>query len=219
VGAAPATLNASIQNLGTADLHVVAVGRCNGTSDEFGWTLAVPLTIAPGQSHPLTVSYEPIAEGTDTGCLAISSNDPVTPSVNLQVSGTGVVPPPLTPDISLDPASLDFGWVPPGGSSKTAPVAVHNLGDGELVISGISRCQGTSPEFTWSPAAPVTVPSGESWSLSVSYTPADESADSGCLRISSNDPVDPTAQLGLSGTAEPLLFRDGFETGDTSAWQ
>ena len=70
------TLNATIQNLGTADLNVTAINLCTGTSTEFNWAPLAPFTLLPAASQTLAVTYAPVDEGVDTGCLTISSNDP-----------------------------------------------------------------------------------------------------------------------------------------------
>lgn len=79
-GAVPAggsaTLNAAIRNLGTGALNVTAINLCAGTSTEFTWAPLAPFTLAPGANQTLAVTYAPVDEGVDTGCLAISSNDP-----------------------------------------------------------------------------------------------------------------------------------------------
>jgi hypothetical protein len=82
-----------IENTGAATLNVTGIARCStpSTSAEFTWSepAATPIAIAPGQTTPLTVSYAPLDAGTDTGCLALTSDDPNTPSVELALSGTG----------------------------------------------------------------------------------------------------------------------------------
>lgn len=71
-----ATLQTAIQNLGTLDLEVTLIDLCAGTSPEFSWMPDAPFTVAPGSSQILEVTYAPMDEGMDAGCLAISSNDP-----------------------------------------------------------------------------------------------------------------------------------------------
>jgi len=71
-----ATLDTAIQNLGTLDLNVSAIALCTGTSTEFTWNPAAPFTVAPSTSQTLSVTYTPVDDGIDIGCLEISSNDP-----------------------------------------------------------------------------------------------------------------------------------------------
>jgi MYXO-CTERM domain-containing protein len=116
--------------------------------------------------------------------------------VNLGVGGTGVAQ--AVPAVALSPTSLDFGTVTVGSSaSRTA--SIQNTGTGSLSVTGISLCSGTSPEFTWSPSAPLTVAAGQSATLTVTYRPTEAGADTGCVAIATNDPANPTANLQVSG--------------------
>ena len=56
--------------------------------------------------------------GADAGCVAIDSNDPKNPAVEVKLKGRGVDDTPTVdgPDIDLMPAALDFGQVAVGSS-------------------------------------------------------------------------------------------------------
>jgi hypothetical protein len=84
-------LMTQVQNLGTADLNVTSISLCAGTSSEFSWSPVGPFTVAAAGNQVLTVTYAPVDEGQDSGCLSISSNDPDEDPIELTVSGEGVV--------------------------------------------------------------------------------------------------------------------------------
>ncbi len=87
IGDSP-TLPTEIRNTGGADLEVSNIALCAGTSTEFTWApITLPFTVAPGGSQTLSVSYMPTDNGTDNGCIEITSNDPDTPIAPLQVAG------------------------------------------------------------------------------------------------------------------------------------
>ncbi|MCX5731631.1 MAG: choice-of-anchor D domain-containing protein [Deltaproteobacteria bacterium] len=191
-----ATLTAQVRNAGTATLNVTGIALCSGSSPEFSWSPAAPLAIAPGQSTTLTVTYQPTAAGTDSGCLAIASNDTASPVVNLGVGGTGVAQ--AVPAVALSPTSLDFGTVTVG-SSASRTTLVQNTGTGPLSVTGISLCAGTPATFSWSPSAPITVAAGQNATLTVSYKPTGAAADAGCIALVTNDPAKPTVNLTVTG--------------------
>ena len=193
------TLTAEIQNLGTAALTVSGIASCTGASPEFTWAPATPIAVPPGGNRTLSVTYTPTNAGTDTGCLTLASNDPDEASVSLDVSGTGQVQTPEEPDINVNPGSLAFGAVTLGGAASRT-TTIENLGTADLTISSIAACAGTSGEFTWSPSSPFTLPSGAKQALTVTYTPLDVGADTGCLAITSNDPDETSVSLGLEGS-------------------
>jgi hypothetical protein len=137
--------------------------------------------------------------------VQITSNDPATATVTLNLTGTGVVPPPAQARINLNPPALNFGAVNLGGS-QTLSARIENLGGSDLNVTAITPCSGTSNEFSFTaPARPFTVASGASASVPVAYAPLAGGADTGCLQIASSDPANPTLSLAVSGTgATPL---------------
>jgi hypothetical protein len=189
-----ATRTFTVGNVGTAAL-AVTVAATAGTSAEFS---AAPASfqVAPGGSTTVTVTYAPTDVGTDVGSLAVSSNDPLQPSLPVALTGTGAAAP--TPQVVLDPASLNLGSVTVGASA-TLSTQVRNTGTAALSVSAIAPCAGTSAEFTWSPAAPFTVAAGGATALNVTYAPTGAGADAGCLALTTNDPATPTAQLAVQG--------------------
>ncbi len=193
------TLTSLVQNLGTADLVINAVDLCAGTSTEFSFDPLVPSTIPPGGSATLSVTYTPADAGTDTGCIAIASNDPDEAVVELGLSGSGEV---LVPVIALAPPSLDFGVVIVGDTA-TLTATISNDGTAPLSVDSIAPTPGTSPEFTFiAPATPFDILPGGSQAVDVTYAPVDIGLDTGSLEIVSNDPATPIVELGLSGSGD-----------------
>jgi hypothetical protein len=89
-----------------SDLHVLDAG---------GLT-ALPATLAPGDSTDMVVEYVPSAAGGDEGSLAISSDDPDTPSTGAQQYGNGDVDDPCegftqTVDLFLTADDAWQGWL------------------------------------------------------------------------------------------------------------
>ncbi len=113
------------------------------------------------------------------------------------------VPTPTTapaPAISLSAASLAFGTVTVGGSAAQTTV-VSNTGQGDLVVSSVARCNGTSAEFVASPASFTVLPGGSA-TVTVTYAPVDATTDGGCIAIASNDTAAGTQNVGVSGTGQ-----------------
>lgn len=199
VGTTSGASTSAVRNTGTATLAVTAIAGCTSpaTSAEFAFTSpALPFDVAPGASATLSVTYAPTALGTDTGCIAVTSNASNGPTTNLAVSGTGVAEP--APRISVAPASLSFGDVTVGATSGTLTFAVSNTGNATLTGT-VARGGGTSAEYAFSPAAFSIPASGAPVTVSVTYAPAAVGADSGTLVISSNDATNPTVSVSLSG--------------------
>ena len=195
------------------DQNMVELARSTGT---------VPAgAIAPccGPGYPITLTAPaPTAAGTYTWNVAWYGNqfdasggffgpswtpDPGNPEHGREIASTNsftvAVTPVPTPSIALNPASLNFGSIVIA-SSATQTTLVQNTGTADLNVTAIDRCTGTSTEFTWTPPPPFTVTPGSSQTLSVTYAPVDTGIDTGCLNITSNDPVTNPAVLNLTGT-------------------
>ena len=180
-----------------------AIAPAGGTSIEFSFTVpGLPFAIPAGGSQIVTVTYQPVDEGTDNGSLVINSNDPDEPAVSLTFAGTGDVNP--TPDIDVSPTTLNFTPVTLG-SELSQTLFVQNLGTADVTISAINPCPETSTEFSWPQVAPFTLQAKTALTLSVIYAPLDEGTDTGCLSISSDDPDEATVEVALQ--AEGLLSK------------
>jgi hypothetical protein len=191
-----ATLAAQVRNTGAATLNVTSLARCAGTSTSFDFTPAAPFSVAPGQSATVSVTYRPTVAGSESGCLAVTSNDPASATVNLGLSGSGIAQ--AVPALALAPSALSFGSVAVG-SAASQEVQVRNTGTGSLAVSRISLCSGTPSTFSWSPAAPLTVAAGESATVTVTFEPTAVGPSEGCLAVESNDAAIPTANLAVTG--------------------
>ncbi|MFQ5804173.1 MAG: choice-of-anchor D domain-containing protein [Candidatus Methylomirabilales bacterium] len=95
------TLTSQIQNLGTAELSVSAIARCASTSTEYTWMNTVPVTVPPGEFRDLMVTYTPLDEGTDAGCLELTTNDADENPAFLNLTGIGQTPGPAVVDLDI----------------------------------------------------------------------------------------------------------------------
>jgi predicted CxxxxCH...CXXCH cytochrome family protein len=191
------SLTTSLQSVGNASLTVSAIAPCAGTSAAFSASPAPPFTISAGGAQTLTVRYAPTAAATNTGCIAITSNDLTTAVTNLAV--TGVATTAAQPTIALSPNPVDFGGVGVNGAAQKT-LAVSNTGTGPLTVSSIALANGTSPVFTWSPAAPFTVAAGAIQNVTITYAPLWEWVDDTTLTLGSNAANAPSATVAIKAT-------------------
>lgn len=109
-----------IQNTGPKDLLLSAVFKVSGSADMFvsSFNPAVPA----GGTNTFQISFAPGVLGNQSAIFRILSNDPVTPSIDLTVTGNG---------IPIGQGGTDFNWVnlpagAPGGLSELAGAAIGN---------------------------------------------------------------------------------------------
>jgi len=163
-----------------------------------GYTLptppSYPITLSAGSTYQITIRFTPPTSGQFSGSLTISSNDPDEGSFKVDLKGNGSVP----PDISVSPASLDFGDVLLN-QSKTLTLTISNIGGSALQITNI---QITGPGFSFKtqPQVPVTIqPGGNPVSIEVLFIPVNAQNYTGQITITSNDPDSPTTTIQLTG--------------------
>jgi predicted outer membrane repeat protein len=117
------------------------------------------------------------------------------------------------PDVVPSPDRVDFGEVAQGVASPAATVAVDNLGDGAVSISGLSIEGLASSGFEivsgGDQCSGQTLAPSASCQFDVRFVPQDIGVREARVRIASDDPDGP-AFVELVGTSG-VLFYDGFE--------
>jgi VCBS repeat-containing protein len=127
-------LTRQVKNQGRDNLDVTNIYPCGGTSGEFTTSPRAPFTVAHGGSQTLTVTYTPVDEGADNGCLVIESNDPDQDSVELNLAGTGAKP------VDLDVQS--FNVTNKVKLSNIKPIKI------ELIVQNLSSVDGSARQAT-----------------------------------------------------------------------
>ncbi len=168
------------------------------------------VTIQPADNCIIDVAFSPTRTGDMSASLIVTSNDPVTPDLYAGLSGTGVDPNAL-PEISLSPATQDFGSLDVGDISPAAIFTVTNNGTGDLVIYE-AYLAGTNPyEFVVEndTCSGATVAPAESCTIDLVFSPTVAGDMTALLVVESNDPDMPDISADLSGTALDTSEDDG----------
>ena len=206
VTASPAALSFGQVTVGTtADLNVVLKNNCLCTQvlsalqiAKGGFTVpgtTFPLTLTRGQTVTLKVAFTPTASGPVGSNIMVDG-----PYVNIPLSGTGTATT-AGGALSVTPGSLNFGSVILGTtgtetSSLTAsggPVTVTSAASssGQFSISGVSF--------------PLTIPSGQSVSFGVVFTPTAAGNASANLSFSSSSSATKTNEALTAKATSPYI--------------
>lgn len=163
----------TVQNTGTASLTVgaativgVNIGDFVKTSDS---CTAVP--VAPNGSCQIAVRFAPLATGTRSATLQITSNATGSPHT-VPLSGTGVAPVPI---MSLSPTSYSFGGVRIGTQSLAASFTIANAASATapLTITGVVVAGTNASDFAKTDSCTgQTLSPGQSCLVSVRMTPS-----------------------------------------------
>ncbi len=123
-----------VRNSGTETLKVSGVT----TDGPFAVSSTAGFELAPDGSKSLSVTFSPTSEGSLSGMLTFSSNDPSTPAATVNLSGSGVKPMlAVTPSTSAN-APLDFGEQRVNTPSVAREVTLSNTGSGPITINTVS---------------------------------------------------------------------------------
>lgn len=184
----------SLTNSGTGTLTISQVAVSGAGFGVSGFSGSVSL--APGNSISLAVSFTPSAVGTLAGTITVVSNASNS-SASISLSGTGV-----QPQISVVPSSVSFSNVSVGVTNSQS-VMIKNIGTANLTVSQASLA-GTT--FTYSGLAlPLTLPAGGSSTFTVAFAPTSASSFYANLSLVNNSPSSPLV-VSLSGTSvTPVL--------------
>jgi hypothetical protein len=130
------TASLTVINFGTGTLSITALTINGGVNSPFTVvsptaSQASPFTIAGSSTATVTLKFSPTTAGTQTDTLAIVSNDPVTPSLAVGLSGTGKA---TTPPVVIvnQPSS---GAVIASGSTFTVGFGATAAQGGGTIVS------------------------------------------------------------------------------------
>ena len=198
----------SFGNLPVGDTASVAVTLTNGgtaavsitgssvTGTGFSMSTLSPQTLNPTQTASFNVTFAPTAAGSVSGSVSITTNGPGSP-LKINLSGTGT-----QPQISANPASVNFGTVTVG-NSNSQPVTLTNNGNATLTFSQITVA-GTGFSQTGLSTS-TTIAAGGSTSFNAVFTPSSATAVNGSITLTTNGAPSPLV-ISLSGTgATPTL--------------
>ena len=120
-------LSATLTNSGSS---TVTLSRASISGSGFALSgVTLPLTLGPGQSTSLKVSFNPQSGGAVNASLSVIS-DAVNGTLAVPLSGTGAT----TGALNSTPSSLSFGNVP-AGSPKTLSGTLVNSGGSSITIT------------------------------------------------------------------------------------
>ncbi len=207
---APAMLNLIISNTGTETLNI-----SNITIDEPVFTNSHSgiQTIAASTSLAVTITFNPTESGRYNGTMTISNDDPDSPELSLELSGSSVFP-----DMVLSTNTFNFGDVGVTASSSQALI-ITNLGSDTLKISSFLKVASIDTVLDISPASFNINPAGGQRAFSLEFDPAEPVDYEGIIVIISNTENDTLYMTGTGIDDEPpeIVFEPAdFENVGTS---
>ncbi|MGA8866667.1 MAG: alkaline phosphatase family protein [Candidatus Sulfotelmatobacter sp.] len=197
---APTTIGSSVTdkvtltNKGTAPLAISSIAISGEYASQYRQTNQCIATIQPGAKCNITTVFTPTVSGFIPAPLTITSGDPESPEIlYLQGTGTQVKVP---SSVTLPSATL--------GSTTTQQVTVTNTASTALTFGGFSTTcwnatVGICNYYTQTNTCGTSLGSGQSCTVTLSFTPTVAGSSPGTLIINDNDNTSPQ-MVSLVGT-------------------
>ncbi len=190
-----------ITNDGSANLNLTSKTLAGADAGQFSiLSGGSAVTLAPGETDTVEVSFNPTTLGAKSATFTIASNDPDENSLDVSLSGAGVATP--TPDITVAPTSHDYGAVTVS-TSASQTFQLGNSGNADLMVSATSLSGVDAGNFSISAGGgSFTVAPGLTHDVDVTFTPNSVGGKSATLTITSDDPDENLLDVSLSGTGQ-----------------
>ncbi len=159
------------------------------------------ITLHPQQQQELPVYFEPTDTTQVVGQIAILSNDPIFPTMDVAVLGEARTTQPCV--LQLLPPAIDFGSIPVGSGAVLAFHAV-DVGPDVCVFRHIRIDPASDPGFAL-PGGEVdsfVIDPGEFAQAQVSYRAATAGGAQGAVIFTINDPSQPDQRLPLTALGD-----------------
>lgn len=187
----------------------VTVRPSGADADEF---TAQDLSLAPGETKSITVTFSPTRVGVAQAALA------VTPCQGCAEEAVALAGEGLDRAVVAEPAVVDFGQVPIDRQALKY-ATLHNISTEPATVLGMALDQKGDPSFTAPPPAlPITLAPAQKLTYEVDYSPGHMGDAAGAAVFSVQSERHPTLEVGLKafgGAAElcvsPVLYDFGAQ--------
>jgi len=193
VGTTSTAQTVTVTNNGTATLSITSVAITGANASAFGQTNNCGSSLAVGANCTISVTFSPMASGSDTASVSISDSAAGSPQT-VGLSGTGTAP-----IASVSPTSLAFGTEPISLTSSPQSVTLSNTGNATLTITSVTITGTNANDFAENTTCGSSLAAGANCTIAVTFTPSIAGSETATLSISDNASGSPQT-VSLSGT-------------------
>lgn len=159
-------------------------------------------TLSAGQSVELDVAFQPTHDGSWSGVLVVTSDDPAAPRIEVPLSGLGGAE--VECLLEVAPEALDFGGVAPGRAAVLGVRVINTGGDPCTVWD--ARVEGEGFELGRDRPF-VYVGPGDSFIVPVVFRPTSSGGYEGALLLDTNRAAGSLVEVPLFGGQEDACLR------------
>ena len=211
IGQAPLEISDILVTPEESDFSISFPASLDLEADPANDSTTYPRTLAPGESFPIRIYFNPLDDLPSTADLLFYSNDPNTSEYVVHLLGNSG-----SPCLQLsEEEEINFGEGAIGYANNKTMVVENCSPTSELEVSSIEVCtdddagncdasldtfvvkDGTLPAGL--PDAPAVIGPQETSSFVLTYTPEDLSVSNGKLLVASNDPAKAQLEVPIVG--------------------
>lgn len=190
----------AIINAGTNPLTITKPELTDNLKFSLDQDIEDEYIILAGETLEFHVYYDPVTFEEEVGTIVFSSNDTDESDYELPVVGYGDAP-----MMTVTPEVFDYGQISIGCDNEER-ITIRNEGNINLLINNITQMATNPPdiimEFGTLPPLPWNLSPNQAIDFLVSYVPTDVSYDESIVRIESNDPALPVAEVVQHGEGD-----------------
>lgn len=190
-------------------LNVSNIALISGDTGDFAIDVTSAV-VAQDDAQTVSVTFTPSATGARSAVIRVTGDDPVTPTLDVAVTGFG-----RKPTISVDIMNHDFGLIPLTQSSGARTVTVTNIGNSDLTISSAAYVTGAEFSFAGNNSTTIMAGDNETWDLFCTPMTLGTLADA--FVFTSDDPDNGTVSVNVNceGIATPVSVNPVIDFPDT----
>jgi len=195
VGSSSPAQMVTVTNTSTAlPVNISSIAVAGTNASDFGETNNCALSLAPGASCTINVTFAPSQVGPRTASLTITDDAPGSPQM-VSLAGTGVI---SGPNPNLSPATLTFATQLVATTSSSQAVTFSDYGTAAISITSIAASSNFGE--SGNNCASMLV-AGAACTINLTFTPTAAGKLSGTLSVTDNAPGSPqTVSLNGVGT-------------------
>lgn len=199
----PQTRQFQITNIGDGML----LGELSLIQDSLAYQLAPQgsFQLEPGDGLTVEVTFTPQSESVYVGQIQVTSDDPATPILFIDLTGTGTALP--APALTLSETALDFGTVLTSASALSQ-ITLSSTGTANLTVSSI---EFDLTVYTVDITFPIDLAPGDSQVVIITFQPDGAGTFNGTMTIQSDSPSSPNV-VDVTGAAEdPVSYATSIQ--------
>lgn len=214
----PQTLTLTSNGGQALSIASIALGGADFSQFSETDTCQTPSVLQPAKFCSISITFQPndSGVGSQQAMLSITDNAPGSPQ-SIQLSGTGVAPPPPAPAVTASPNPVTFPTITQGTTSSPLSLVITNSGSASLHIFSVVVGGNNVADFATSTSAcSGAISVKATCGISITFSPLAAGQRTESITIS-DDAADSPQVINVGGNANPAVSLGAAPASSTSA--